>query len=184
MTLAAFLDHHPDAVAVRLARVRGSAPREEGAGMVVAAAAFHGTIGGGQLEYMVIDAARAMLAQGGARRDLDIPLGPEIDRAPAGSAFVILSHDHALDFLLVAQGLARGDAAYIGMIGSPAKRARLARWCRDHRNGLDIAALTCPIGAAILGDKRSEVIAAGTLAEVMTALAHRATRATICRAAT
>jgi xanthine/CO dehydrogenase XdhC/CoxF family maturation factor len=93
----------------------------------------------------------------------------------AGSAFVILSHDHALDFLLVAQGLARGDAAYIGMIGSATKRARLARWCRDHRNGLDIAALTCPIGAATLGDKRPEVMAA---------LTHRATRATICRATT
>ncbi len=73
MSLAAFLDCHPDAVQVRLARVRGSAPREEGAGMV---------------------------------------------------------------------------------------------------------------GAATTGDKRPEVIAAGTLTEIMTALAQPATRATACRATT
>jgi len=272
MTLAAFLDRHPEAVQVRLARVHGSAPREEGAGMIVSATACHGTIGGGQLEYMMIDAARAMLARGEARRDLDIPLGPdigqccggrvevtlrrmdaaarraarteaeqqatarphvyvmgaghvgralahlllwmpvrtvvvdsrsaelalcpdgvehresalpeaEIDRAPPGSAFVIVTHDHALDFLLVAQALARGDAAYVGMIGSATKRARLATWCRDHCDAQRIDALTCPIGAATQGDKRPEVIAAGVLAEVMATLARHPARAPLCRSA-
>jgi xanthine dehydrogenase accessory factor len=263
MTLGAFLDAHPDVVEVRLAQVRGSVPREAGAGMIVSATACHGTIGGGQLEYMMIDAARAMLARGEARRDLDIPLGPEIGQccggrvavtlrrmdaaarraaraeaarqdavrphvyvmgaghvgralayllvrmpvrtmvvdsrgaelalcpdglerresalpeaevaqAPPGSAFVILTHDHALDFLLAAQALTRGDAAYVGMIGSATKRARLARWCRDHCDGLRIDALTCPIGTATQGDKRPEMIAAGVLAEAMAALARHA----------
>ena len=90
MTLKAFLDAHPDAVQVRLAHVRGSTPREEGAHMIVSPTACHGTIGGGQLEYMVIDAARAMLARGETRRDLDIPLGPEIGQCCGGHVTVTL----------------------------------------------------------------------------------------------
>ncbi|MDZ7711044.1 MAG: XdhC family protein [Roseovarius sp.] len=90
MILKAFLDAHPDAVEVRLIRVRGSAPREAGAGMIVSPTACHGTIGGGQLEYMVIDAARAMLARHVACRDLDIPLGPEIGQCCGGHVTVTL----------------------------------------------------------------------------------------------
>ena len=33
--------------------------------------------------------------------------------APAGAAFVVLTHDHALDFLIVAEALKRKDAAYV-----------------------------------------------------------------------
>jgi xanthine dehydrogenase accessory factor len=42
----------------------------------------------------------------------------EVRNAPAGTAFAILTHDHALDFLIVAEALKRGDTAYVGMIGS------------------------------------------------------------------
>src|SRR5690606_11292161 len=38
--------------------------------------------------------------------------------APANSAFVVLTLDHALDFIIVAEALKRADAAYVGMIGS------------------------------------------------------------------
>ena len=48
--------------------------------------------------------------------------------APAGSAFVILTHDHALDFLIAAEALRRDDAAYVGMIGSKTKRATFKNW--------------------------------------------------------
>ena len=59
-----FLDHHPDTVRVRIERARGSVPRGAGTEMLVATDALHGTIGGGQLEYMAIDTARAMLRSG------------------------------------------------------------------------------------------------------------------------
>ena len=52
--------------------------------MVVGPQATLGTIGGGQLEYMAIDAARAMLARGGDATSLDIPLGPEIGQCCGG----------------------------------------------------------------------------------------------------
>ena len=92
----------------------------------------------------------------------------EVASAPPGAAFVILTHDHALDFLIAEAALARGDAAYVGMIGSAPKRAKLA--AELTRKGASCAALTCPIGAAGPTDKRPEVIAAITAAEVASAL--------------
>ena len=49
-------------VAVRIVEVRGSAPRDSGTAMLVTADGVDGTIGGGQLEFGAIAAARALLA--------------------------------------------------------------------------------------------------------------------------
>jgi xanthine dehydrogenase accessory factor len=51
-------------VLVTLAGVRGHAPRDAGAKMVVAADAAWGSIGGGNLEAVAVERARALLAQG------------------------------------------------------------------------------------------------------------------------
>lgn len=262
----ALLSSGPSAL-VRVATARGSTPREAGAWMLVSGAATFGTIGGGQLEYMAIDAARAMLARGQDRDSLDIPLGPEIGQccggrvgvtlarvdaalaaelraeaappsaalvfgaghvgralaaalallplrvvlvdqrapelalapagaevlltplpeevartAPPGSAFTVLTHDHALDFLILREVLARGDAAHVGMIGSATKRASFETWARRHGGGVDTRALVCPIGAAGRPDKRPAVIAAFAAAEIMAALnAHAAQTAGVSR---
>lgn len=88
--------------------------------------------------------------------------------APPGAAFVILTHDHGLDFLIAEAALKRGDAAYVGMIGSKSKRAQLAK--RLAAADMSDAALTCPIGAGGSRDKRPEIIAAGVAAEVAAAL--------------
>lgn len=88
--------------------------------------------------------------------------------APPGSAFVIVTHDHALDFLLVEEALRREDATYVGMVGSRTKRAVLSRQLIEA--GLDPSKLVCPIGAAGLGDKRPEAIAVHTAAEIVAAL--------------
>ncbi len=55
------LQREPAIVRVVLATVRGSAPREPGAGMLVGRSEFAGTIGGGQLEWEALAAARALL---------------------------------------------------------------------------------------------------------------------------
>lgn len=52
------------AVVVTVASVRGSAPREPGARMVVTQRAVVGTIGGGHLEYKAIGIARELVAAG------------------------------------------------------------------------------------------------------------------------
>ena len=92
----------------------------------------------------------------------------EIRAAAPGTAYVVVTHDHALDFMLTAEALARRDAAYVGMIGSRSKRATFLR----HKPA-DPARLTCPIAASAPRDKRPEVIAAFAAAEIMaTLLAH------------
>jgi xanthine dehydrogenase accessory factor len=86
--------------------------------------------------------------------------------AGAGAAYIVATHEHSLDFLLTQEALARGDAAYVGMIGSQTKRAKFESWAVGPTE-----ALMCPMAAANKGDRRPEVIAAFVVAEVMTALA-------------
>jgi xanthine dehydrogenase accessory factor len=254
-------------IIAELAAIRGSSPREAGAFMLISAAGQVGTIGGGALEYMVIDRARQVLRDGGHEDDLDIPLGPEIGQccggrvdvalrrmspamvgrlkariaaelaarppvflfgsghvghalaralsvlplqvhvvdtrpdeltdlpanvtthavpmpeavvraAPAGASYVILTHDHALDFLIGAEALQRADAPYVGMVGSKTKRARFRSWYLGE--GYPAAALdrlVLPIGGKAfphgLGDKRPEVIAALAAAEILIHVGRR-----------
>lgn len=97
-----------------------------------------------------------------------------VETASAGSAFVILSHSHALDYRLAEAALARGDAAYVGMIGSATKRARFeAGFLRGGGRSDALARLTCPIGGGHVADKRPEVIAALTAAELVRSLLWR-----------
>ncbi len=94
-----------------------------------------------------------------------------VREAPAGTAFVILTHDHALDFLLVAEALARDDAAYVGMIGSKTKRATFKSWYLKNGGDEDrFSKLVTPIGGDAVHDKRPAVIAAMAAAEILTAL--------------
>lgn len=91
--------------------------------------------------------------------------------ARLGSAFVVLTHSHALDYRLAEAALLRGDAAYVGMIGSATKRARFeASFRRRHPGSTALAGLTCPIGGSDVHDKRPEVIAALTSAELVRCL--------------
>ncbi len=101
------------------------------------------------------------------------PVPEEMVRdAPAGSAFVVLTHDHALDFLIVAAALERQDAAYVGMIGSKTKKATFRNWYFREAGGTEpaFARLVSPIGGDTVNDKRPSVIAALACAEILTAL--------------
>jgi xanthine dehydrogenase accessory factor len=98
-----------------------------------------------------------------------VPMPEAVVRsAPRGSAFVILTHDHALDFMIAAEALKRPDAPYVGMVGSKTKRAKFASWYRGEggREG-DLERLVLPIGDFGYVDKRPEVIAALAAAEIM-----------------
>jgi len=264
--LATFLAKNPDVIAAELTSVRGSSPREQGTFMLVGRSDIFGTIGGGALEYMVIDHARRLIAKGQATAAMDVPLGPEIgqccggrvgvslryadaelrDRlaqriaaedaahthvyifgagnvggalarmlsllpvhthvidtrpdeliglptnvdaravpmpeavvrhAPQGSAYVILTHDHALDFMIAFEALQRLDSPYVGMVGSLTKRARFASWYRaEGGDETALDRLVLPIGEQGLGDKRPEVIAALAAAEIMVHIGRREAR--------
>ncbi|RWN54719.1 xanthine dehydrogenase accessory protein XdhC [Mesorhizobium sp.] len=99
-----------------------------------------------------------------------------VRKASAGAAFVVLTHDHALDFLIVAEALKRRDAAYVGMIGSKTKKATFRNWFLKAADGSEaqFAGLVSPIGGDAVKDKRPQVIAALAAAEIMTALAAHA----------
>ncbi|MXQ13867.1 xanthine dehydrogenase accessory protein XdhC [Microvirga makkahensis] len=72
--------------------VKGSAPREKDAHMVVRSdGAFHGTIGGGQLEFLVLDIAREMLKHGrGPARIVDQALGPDLGQCCGGRVKILV----------------------------------------------------------------------------------------------
>ncbi len=86
-------------------------------------------------------------------------------------AYHPLTHDHALDFLIAAEALQRQDAAYVGMIGSKTKKATFKNWLKREAGREDLFEnLVCPIGGAVVKDKRPEVIAALAAAEILTAV--------------
>ncbi|MCJ9752047.1 xanthine dehydrogenase accessory protein XdhC [Neorhizobium sp. BETTINA12A] len=97
-----------------------------------------------------------------------------VDKIPAGGAAIILTHDHALDFLIAQRALARADLAYVGMIGSRTKRATFANWLKreDGGDGL-LSRLVLPIGGTTVRDKRPAVIAALVAAELLETYAAR-----------
>lgn len=92
-----------------------------------------------------------------------------VDDAPEGSLFLIFTHSHQLDYELVARVLARGDAAYCGLIGSATKRARFENRMLRERviPEEDLPKLTCPIGVAGVTGKEPEVIAAAVAAQLL-----------------
>jgi xanthine dehydrogenase accessory factor len=72
-------------------------------------------------------------------------------QAPASCRFIVLTHDHALDYTLCRAILSRSDqgphAAWLGLIGSSSKAARFrSRLLRDGLDPSRLAGLHCPIG--------------------------------------
>jgi len=86
--LRAMLAARGTLVRVVVADVRGSAPREAGAEMLVWADGFHGTIGGGALEWRALRIAREVL-QTGATRVERIPLGPGLGQCCGGAVTLV-----------------------------------------------------------------------------------------------
>ena len=211
-----FLNYNKRIIQASIVRTIGSSPRNSDTEMFISETDTLGTIGGGQLEYLVINHSKKMIAENIKKDILKISLGPEIGQccggkvevsllemykkdkllalnrfdkkdknlphvyvmgaghvgraltlqlqhlpvrcvlidsrvdelakcsadvetrlsaipeediksAPRGSAYVILTHDHALDFILCGAALDRHDAKYVGMIGSKTKRVKKTR---------------------------------------------------------
>ena len=74
------------AVVVEVTAAQGSAPRDTGTRMLVAAEALAGTIGGGHLELKAIALARRMLAEGDTTpQSVHYPLGPALGQCCGGA---------------------------------------------------------------------------------------------------
>jgi len=254
-----FLNYNKRIIQASIVRTIGSSPRNSDTEMFISETDTLGTIGGGQLEYLVINHSKKMIAENIKKDILKISLGPEIGQccggkvevsllemyekdkclalnrfdkkdknlphvyvmgaghvgralalqlqhlpvrcvlidsrvdelakcsadvetrlsaipeediksAPRGSAYVILTHDHALDFILCGAALDRHDAKYVGMIGSKTKRVKFKKWYQVNYDNNLIRDFTCPIGNLKNQDKRPSIIASFVAAEVINML--------------
>ena len=92
----------------------------------------------------------------------------EVDAAPAGACYLVLTHRHDLDMRIAEAILRRGDFGYLGMIGSKTKRARFLH--RYEERGIPagtLARMTCPIGVPGIEGKEPEVIAIAVVAQLL-----------------
>ena len=95
-----------------------------------------------------------------------------VSSAPHAAAFIVLTHSHSLDYAITAAALKQSTAAYVGMIGSATKRALFTRWfLQSSGTQTQLERLKCPIGGTEIVDKRPEIIAALTIAELIRVLA-------------
>jgi xanthine dehydrogenase accessory factor len=107
----------------------------------------------------------------------DIPEA-EVDAAPAGAYFLVMTHSHALDEALTERILRRTDYAYFGLIGSMTKRRAFER--RIERRGMPaarFATMTCPIGVPGISGKEPAAIAVAVTAELLQTRERRAVAA-------
>lgn len=259
-------DRREPGVLVTLTQVRGHAPREAGAKMVVGPTRTWDTIGGGNLEAVAVERARALIGSGAtlpetfttalsdrapaphgmqccggevtvlleplavvpvvaifgaghvghelarilARHDLDlhlvdtrpdqlstellaplddaaarvfphpVPVLPELvlGELPAGAYVLVMTHDHAEDAAIVDAALRADGPAWIGLIGSRAKWARL-RSRLLATGGLteeDLERVTTPVGLPQLRAKDPAAIAVGVAADLLLRFEEAAAR--------
>ncbi|MGE8361610.1 xanthine dehydrogenase accessory protein XdhC [Pseudomonas sp.] len=92
----------------------------------------------------------------------------EIDNMPAGSYFIVMTHNHQLDLELTAAILKRNDFAYYGLIGSKTKRVKFEHRLRDRGFTTDVMQrMRCPMGLADVKGKLPMEIAISIAGEVV-----------------
>jgi xanthine dehydrogenase accessory factor len=104
----------------------------------------------------------------------DDPAG-EVAEAPAGAAYLVLTHRHDLDFDLCRAILSRDDFGWAGVIGSATKAASFrARLARQGVHAWRIARLVSPIGVAGIRSKEPAAIAVAVAAQLLQAQSQSA----------
>jgi xanthine dehydrogenase accessory factor len=112
-------------------------------------------------------AGSAGIADGVTAEACAVPADSVADARP-GTRFVVLTHDHALDYDICRRVLLRGDAAGVGLIGSASKAARFrSRLLRDGISREALEALTCPIGILGISSKLPAAIAIAIAAQLL-----------------
>jgi xanthine dehydrogenase accessory factor len=78
------LEVHGTCSVVTVVRVEGSAPREVGARMIVTPQGYHGSIGGGTLEWHAMAKAQGLLGQATQQKLSNHSLGPDLGQCCGG----------------------------------------------------------------------------------------------------
>ena len=92
----------------------------------------------------------------------------EVQLAPPGAFFLVLTHRHDLDLRITEAILRRGDFGFFGLIGSQTKRQSFVHRLQERGIAQDtIERMACPIGVAGITGKEPEVIAAAVVAQLL-----------------
>jgi xanthine dehydrogenase accessory factor len=140
-------------VRVVVANVRGSAPREAGACMLVAPHGEIGTIGGGHLEYVATRTARELLESPDASPRVDrFSLGASLGQCCGGIVELCFQRYAPGDIPFLAEALALREAGLAWAIASPASPGQAPTRVLSHAQALGEGA------AAIDGDEQAAVL--------------------------
>ena len=116
------LEAHGTCAMVSVVKVEGSAPREAGARIIVTPLGFHGTIGGGTLEWHAIAKAQALLGKPTQHKLSNHSLGPDLGQC-CGGRVQLVTEVFARSDLLQAKSFAmqeeKGVFAITGRILAP-----------------------------------------------------------------
>lgn len=233
-----------DYVLVTLLGTAGSTPRGSGTKMVITGTDIYDTVGGGHLEFKVIERARELLIHSESLQTIEhFPLGASLgqccggsvavlfevmqeqvlavdlygaghvahalipilsglpvqvhwidprkelfpENAPAnittvadedpveqvklarpGTAFLVLTHNHSLDFDLCEAVLKRGDSAFLGVIGSDTKAKRFRmRLAHKGFSEEQIQQMKSPIGLENISGKLPMEVAVSIAGEII-----------------
>ncbi len=92
----------------------------------------------------------------------------EVDEAPPGSYFIVMTHDHSLDQMICEQILKRTDYSYLGLIGSTTKRRRFEqRFIQRGVKANQLATMRCPVGLNGITSKQPAAIAIDIAGELL-----------------
>ena len=97
----------------------------------------------------------------------DDPAGDVVQMA-ANSYYIVMTHNHPLDYAITEAVVQRGDAAYIGLIGSETKWKRFQM--RFEHRGLSPQALqgvSCPVGLSEVPGKLPMEVAVSIAGEII-----------------
>lgn len=129
-TLTELLQREPVVVRIVVAEVRGSAPRDAGAFMLVSAGLVLGTIGGGRLEWEALAAARELLIDAStAARYHKVVLGADLGQCCGGVVGVWLDRFTRDDLSLLMAASAAGARGH-AVLCSTLKGTHLERGIR------------------------------------------------------
>jgi len=115
--IAKALEAHGTCAMISVVKVEGSTPREAGARIVVTPLGFHGTIGGGTLEWQAISKAQALLGKPTQHKLSVHSLGPDLGQCCGGRVQLVTEVFARGDLAAVRDFAAREEAGMFAVTG-------------------------------------------------------------------
>jgi len=115
--IAKTLEAHDTCAMISVVKVEGSTPREAGVRIVVTPLGFHGTIGGGTLEWQAIAKAQAMLGKPTQHKLSVHSLGPDLGQCCGGRVQLVTEVFARNDLVTAKDFAAREESGVFAVMG-------------------------------------------------------------------